>query len=148
MNQIAGTIAAVETHGSVALVDVAAGRLQLSATLLGNPGQLAAWVTGREVTVLFKETEVAIAKNLQGEISLRNRIPGRILDIETGKILTRIVIVVEGLTNEVANGVMISSVITSRSTHRLRLAIGDQVEALIKSNEMTIQLVTEREELL
>ena len=139
MNQLMGLIACVEAHGSVALVDVnLEDGLRLSATLLGHPDQLAAWHETQAVKVLFKETEVAIAKHLQGEISLRNSIPGVVLAIESGKILTRIVIVVHGLKD-----VTISSVITTRSATRLNLGIGDTVEALVKSNEMTIQAISD-----
>ncbi|MFZ6689854.1 TOBE domain-containing protein [Undibacterium sp. SXout11W] len=141
MNQLTGLIAGVEAHGSVALVDVSAeGGLRLSATLLGHPDQLATWRLTQPVRVLFKETEVALAKNLQGQISLRNRIPGVILTIEKGQILTRVVIAVHGLKD-----VTISSVITTRSATHLNLAIGDMVEALVKSNEMTIQALSDTE---
>ncbi|MFZ6864671.1 TOBE domain-containing protein [Undibacterium sp. Ji67W] len=141
MNQLTGLIAGVEAHGSVALVDVCVeGGLRLSATLLGHPDQLATWRPALPVKVLFKETEVALAKNLQGQISLRNRIPGVILAIEKGQILTRVVIAVQGLKD-----VAISSVITTRSATHLNLANGDTVEALVKSNEMTIQALSDTE---
>jgi len=145
MNRLQGVISAVEAHGSVALVDVSAGHLSLSATLLGNPLQLATWASGQGVCVMFKETEVAIAKQLSGDISLRNRIPGRILHIDGGQILTRILMAVDGLVNESSqDAVTLSAVITTRSAQRLQLAVGDLVEALIKSNEMTIQSSSEK----
>nr|WP_246464569.1 TOBE domain-containing protein [Undibacterium seohonense] len=75
--------------------------------------------------------EVAIAKNLQGQISLRNRFPGKIVGLEIGKVLTRVVFVIAG-------SYLINSVITSRSAHKLALSLGDDIEGLVKSNEMNL----------
>jgi molybdate transport system regulatory protein len=130
MNTLSGHIAAIEAHGSVAIVDVTViGRL-FTATLLGSPEHLANWQIGQSVQLLFKESEVALAKNLSGQISLRNRLPGSIVAIEVGQVLTRAIIDMDGL--------VISSVITSRSARSLQLALGDQVEGLVKSNEMSL----------
>ncbi|MEB0284884.1 hypothetical protein, partial [Sphingomonas sp. 10B4] len=79
--------------------------LQLTATLLGSAQQLATWQAAQPVQMLFKETEVALAKNLQGQISLRNRLPGRIVEIEWGQLLTRVLVLLDDLA-----GVTISSV--------------------------------------
>ena len=145
MNQWSGYNVSVEAQGCVALVDVivelAHDNLRLSAMLLGNPAQFVTWVNGQAVSMLFKETEVAIAKNLEGQISLRNRISGHIVAIEAGQILTRIVVAVQGLKK-----VNISSVITTRSAHNLKLIVGDTVEALVKSNEMTIQIAVTKDQ--
>ena len=82
------------------------------------------------VTLLFKETEVALAKNLAGLISLRNRLPAIVTAIERGTILTRVTLDF--------NGHAFESIITTRSSHVLELAVGDAVEALVKANEMTV----------
>ncbi|MFZ6772571.1 TOBE domain-containing protein [Undibacterium sp. SXout7W] len=149
MNQIAGEVTGVEAHGSVAIMDVAAGHVQLTATLLGNPQQLAAWTIGQPVVLLFKETEVALAKNLSGDISLRNRLPGYIVSIEMGQVLTRVHLLLaaadgscpvqtEGVAKADNALVQVSSVITTRSAKKLLLTVGDKVEALVKSNEMSV----------
>ena len=132
MNILSGHIAAIEAHGSVAIVDVTVAARLFTVTLLGSPEHLASWKIGQSVQLLFKESEVALAKNLSGQISLRNRLPGTIVAIEVGQVLTRAIIDM--------NGLMISSVITSRSARGLQLAIGDQVEGLVKSNEMSLLL--------
>jgi len=133
MNQFSGSITAIEAQGSVAIVDVRAGALQLTATLLGHPAQFAGWVCGQQVRMAFKETEVALAKNLSGQISLRNRLPGRISAVEWGQILTRVRIALDDL-----DGVEISSVITTRSAKKLAVQVGDAIEGLVKSNEMSL----------
>jgi molybdopterin-binding protein len=63
-------------------------------------------------------------------ISLRNRIPARVVTVERGRLLTRIALD--------AGGHVIESVITTRSSHLLELAAGDTVEALVKANEMSV----------
>jgi molybdate transport system regulatory protein len=130
MNIFPGTISAIEAHGSVAIVDVSVGDHCFTATLLGSHEQLTQWKLGQAVQLLFKESEVALAKNLSGQISLRNRLPGRVTAIEVGQVLTRALIDMDGL--------QFSSIITSRSARGLQLAVGDLVEGLVKSNEMSL----------
>jgi molybdate transport system regulatory protein len=130
MNRLPACIALVQTHGSVALVEADLGGHKLIATLIGAGEEAAAWTDGMPVTLLFKETEVSLAKNLSGLISLRNRLPCTVTAIERGTLLTRVTLDVEGHAVE--------SIITTRSSHVLSLAIGDAVEALIKANEMSV----------
>lgn len=85
---------------------------------------------GRQVTLLFKETEVSIGKNLSGMISLRNRITSRIKKIEKSKILTKITLDYRGEE--------ITSIISTKSAERLSLAQGDDVEWLVKANEISL----------
>ena len=130
MNTLPGHIAAIEIHGSIAIIDVAVGGNFFTATLLGNAEQLVAWKIGQPARLLFKETEVALAKNLTGQISMRNRMPGTVIALEVGQVLTRVVFEMQG--------VHINSVITSRSARGLQIALGDAVEGLVKSNEMSV----------
>lgn len=130
MNRLPATIAAVEVHGSIALVDATVGDHRFAATLVGVGNEARTWSAGMAVSLLFKETEVSLGKNLSGLISLRNRIPATISDIEHGKLLTKVTL---------AFGVhSIESIITTRSARALTLAVGDQVEGLVKANEMTV----------
>ena len=131
MNKLTGKIISIETEGSIALVEVAVGELKLSASLLGNVEDLSCWYVNQDVQLLFNEMEVAIAKNLSGQISLRNRMPGKIVHLEIGKILTRILFILDG-------NFTVSAVITSRSARALGLMLGDSIEGLVKSNEMTL----------
>lgn len=85
---------------------------------------------GEIVSILFKETEVSIAKNLSGGISLRNRITSTIKSMKKGKILSEIVL--DYKDKEV------TSIITRRSCDDLELCVGDKVVGLVKSNEVAI----------
>lgn len=130
MNRLPGTISAVEIHGSIALVEATVGEHNLAATLIGAGDEVQSWHSGMPVALLFKETEVSLAKNLSGLISMRNRMPCTVMAIERGKLLTKVSLDF--------NGHAITSVITTRSSHALALAVGDAVEGLVKANEMTM----------
>ncbi|HYD95480.1 MAG TPA: TOBE domain-containing protein [Noviherbaspirillum sp.] len=130
MNRLPGTISAVQAHGSIALVEVAVGAQRFTATLLGAGDEVQSWTPGRAATLLFKETEVSLAKNLSGLISMRNRIPCTVTAIERGTLLARVALDFDGHALE--------SVITTRSSHALALEVGDAVEGLVKANEMTL----------
>jgi molybdate transport system regulatory protein len=130
MNRLPGQISRVEAVGSIALVEVAVGERRYTATLIGAGEEVASWPNGMSVTLLFKETEVSLAKNLSGLISMRNRIPAQVTAIERGQLLTKVTLD--------ADGHKVESIITTRSSHSLGLAVGDTVEGLVKSNEMTL----------
>jgi len=132
MNQLPGHIAALDIAGSIALVDVAVGARIYTAMLLGVSADDVTWRPGVPVTLMFKETEVALAVNLSGMISLRNRLKGVVSEIENGRLMSRVIFMVDG--------VRISSVITTRSLQALQLKVGDEVEGLVKSNEMSVML--------
>ncbi len=130
MNRLPGRISAVDVHGSIALVEAEVGQQRFTAMLIGNGAEAAAWPLGMPVTLLFKETEVSLAKNLSGSISMRNRIAAVVTSIERGTLLTRVTL---------AFGChAIGSIITTRSSDALALAVGDPVEALVKTNEMSL----------
>ncbi|MFA9275590.1 MAG: molybdopterin-binding protein [Candidatus Aquirickettsiella gammari] len=131
MNKLPGKITSIETEGSIALIEVAVGELRLSASLLGAAEEFLRWELNQEVDLIFNEMEVAIAKNLSGQISLRNRLQGKIVGLEIGKVLARVVFMVD-------HAHLISAVITSRSALKLELRLGDEIEGLVKSNEMNL----------
>ncbi|MGE5649670.1 molybdopterin-binding protein [Noviherbaspirillum sp. UKPF54] len=130
MNRLPATIVAVEVHGSIAVVDAAVGDHRFAATLVGAGEEVASWTAGMAATLLFKETEVSLAKNLSGLISMRNRIPASVTAVERGKLLTKVTLAFDRF--------VVESVITTRSSHVLGLDIGDVVEGLVKANEMTV----------
>lgn len=130
MNRLKGQIVAIDHTNHMSLVDVVVGDDIFTATLLETPDSAEYLRVGHNVTMLFKETEVSLAKNLSGLISLRNRIVVTVGSIERGNILSAIKL------NYAGNALM--SVITTRAVDRLQLVVGDQVEALIKANEIVL----------
>jgi molybdate transport system regulatory protein len=130
MNILRGRITAVESNDHVSLVDVDVNGDQFTATLLETPEDAPYLQAGNQVDVMFKETEVSLAKGLAGMISLRNRMMTTVREVRGGVILSEVILDYRGQT--------ISSIITSRSIKRLEIRPGDQVEALVKANEVTL----------
>lgn len=118
----------------MSLVDVAldleSGQDILTATLLETPATAQYLQLGHAVHVMFKETEVSLARHLTGEISLRNRLPVVIKQIRRGDILS-----VVWLRYGHAE---LQSVVTTRAVERMQLQVGDALEALIKANEVML----------
>lgn len=130
MNRLPGVIAAIQSAARVALADVEVLGGVMSALLIESDAQAAYLKPGAQVLVLFQETEVSLAKELAGIISLRNRLMTRVKHVDKGEVLTRAVLDCRG--HEVV------AIITTRSAERLTLTAGDEVEALIKANEVTL----------
>lgn len=130
MNRLPGIITAIESNDHLSLVDVLVGQDSFTAMLLETPQSAPHLKVGGRVAVLFKETEVSLAKNLSGQISLRNRIKATVRSIRHGEILSEVVLDYQGQT--------VTSIITSRAVKRLELQQGDAVEALVKANEVSL----------
>ncbi len=130
MNRLRGRITGIESNDHLSLVNVAVGSDTFTALLLETPLAAPYLAVGNAVTVLFKETEVSLAKNLSGLISLRNRIPVKVERIRRGVILSEVVLDYQGQ--------QLTSIITTRAVTRLELHEGDEVEALIKANEVSL----------
>ncbi len=131
MNQLTGQITAIESNHHLSLVDVTVEGEVFSATLLETPETAPYLRLGQPVTMLFKETEVSLAKNLSGLITLRNRFPVTITEIERGTIMSAVRLAYRGLA--------LTSVVTTRSLDKLELVPGDVVEALVKANEVVLK---------
>jgi molybdopterin-binding protein len=133
MNQLTGEIIHIDTDGNISLVSVQAEGIEFFSLVIDTPQTAPYLKTGKEVFLIFKETEMSIAKHFSGGLSLRNRFPAVIRAIETGKILSKIILDFRGHT--------LCSIITTRSVHSLRLQVGDQVEGLVKTNEISLMEV-------
>lgn len=130
MNSFKGKIIQVQNSGSITMVDAEVEGHQFSAILISSEGEYDWLKTGNPVSLIFKETEVSLAKGLSGKISLRNRIPCKVISVEKGLLLSRIELQF--------NGYILTSVITTRSVESLDIKNGDEVEALVKANEMAL----------
>lgn len=133
MNKLRGRITAIESNDHVSLVDVEVSGDSFTATLLETPDDAPYLKVGNVVEVLFKETEVSLAKNLSGLISLRNRMPVTVKQVRGGAILSEVVLDYRGQP--------ISSIVTTRSIRRLDIQPGDAIEALVKANEVSLMEV-------
>ena len=130
MNRLNGKIIAVQSSGHLSLVDVDVDGDNFTSIVVETPQSAPYLASGNAILILFKETEVSLAKNLRGLISLRNRMPSVIRSIDHGALLSAITLDYKGK--------QIVSVITTRSVERLALKPGDEVEGLVKANELTL----------
>lgn len=135
MNKLRGRITRIESNDHVSLVDVEVMGDSFTATLLETPDDAAYLKVGNPVDVLFKETEVSLAKGLSGLISLRNRMNTKVKQVRSGVILSEVLLDYHGQ--------QISSIITTRSIKRMDIKTGDEVEALVKANEVTLMEVND-----
>ncbi|NJK87496.1 MAG: TOBE domain-containing protein [Bacteroidales bacterium] len=130
MNKISITITNIEEDNGLLLIDLHADNFHLSALLI-NTGEKPFWLKpGNKAVAVFKGNGGFSCKNLQGMISLRNKLPCRIEKFEAGKILSLVTLRFGQYT--------IQSAITSRSAEMLGIKPGEEVLALIKSNEVSL----------
>ncbi len=85
---------------------------------------------GTKVILSVKPTNIAIAKNLAGELSFSNQMVATIKALDNGKLLS-------SLSLE-ANGILFESIITVSSAQRMNLHINDEVLMLIKASDLSI----------
>jgi molybdate transport system regulatory protein len=130
MNKLPGTISKIQQSGAILLVDVDVNGHGFSAMLIESASQPAWLKTGNTIDLVFKETEVSLAKNLSGMISMRNRMKCTVDKIERGELLSKISLKFQQYT--------VTSAITTRSVDSLGLKTGDEVEALVKANEVSL----------
>ncbi len=130
MNRLKGKILAIQRSGELVRADIECADTMLTAFVMGSAQEGFLEKEGSEVWVLFKESEVALAKDFSGQISLRNRFEGRIESIERAELLAQIVIRYGEDT--------IISIISRRACDAMELKTGESVTALVKANEITL----------
>jgi molybdopterin-binding protein len=130
VNKLKARICQIESTDQLSIVDFDANGDTFTAIVIETPQTAGYLRVGNSVYLLFKETEVSLAKNLSGQISIRNCIHSTVRGVEHGKLLSRVVLNYAGTE--------IVSVVTSRSATRLDIKEGDQVTWLVKTNEISI----------
>jgi molybdopterin-binding protein len=130
MNKLTAVIKSIETEGSLSIVNLSLAGLNFKTIVIENPKYTEYLKVSNKVDILFKETEVVIAKEKEIAISLRNQIPCKILEIQKGKLLSRL--------NLGFDKYKIVSIITSKSVELLNLRAGDEILAMIKTNEIML----------
>ncbi len=128
MNKLTALITGIEQHESLFLIDLDASGIPLAMLLFDlNP----VFKIGSRVHVLFKESEVALAKELSGEMSFSNRFTATIVAINPGGILADVSL--QCRAGELA------SIITMKSAKRLELTEKKEVTVLIKASQLSLE---------
>lgn len=130
MNVLTGSIKSIQNHGNLSLVLVTVASVDLTSIVIETPQSADYLKIGTTVKVMFKETEVIIARKGEYAISLQNQIPVSILKINEGLLLSELTLDYQGS--------FIRSIITTRAVKKLALSPGDEVMAMIKTNELML----------
>ncbi len=130
MNKLKGRIVNIQSSDNISIIQVDVdGDVLSSIVLEGKKGPLNYKVKDH-VTLLFKETEVGLAKDLTGMISLRNRFKATIRKIDKSPILAKVTLNYKAGT--------IESIISAQSANQMHLKESDEVEWLVKTSEVTL----------
>ncbi|HEY4060714.1 MAG TPA: TOBE domain-containing protein [Puia sp.] len=130
MNVVYGEIIDVASETDLSLVRVLAHGQTFHAIVIDTPATSPYLKKGHPVQLLFKETEVIIARQGPLQISVRNQVPCRIERITAGKLLCELAL---GW-----SGIPLRSIITRTACEALDLKVDDPVIALIKTNEVSL----------
>lgn len=130
MNKLIGTIVELRTEGQMSLVSIKVGSHLISSIVLETSASASYLANRGQVNVLFKETEVILAKGPVEGISVQNKLPGKIVEIESAVLLSRVTIDIG--TDKIV------SIITTKGASQLNLKVNDEIVAMIKTNEITL----------
>lgn len=130
MNTLKGKITQLNSTENLSLVSVSVGAYLMSAIIIDTPETTDYLKKGAAIELVFKETEVIISTGNGKDISLRNQIPGHIEAIDSGPLLSKVM-----LKTDVG---MVTAVITTNAVQSLDLSVGKEAIAMIKTNEIML----------
>ena len=130
MNRLSGKIENIETKNSLSFVSIKVGTVTLFAIVMQTLHNSPHLKIGNPIQVIFKATEVIISTGLVDHISLQNRLAGKIYTIESGLLMSRLL-----LKTEIG---MLTSVIPTVSVNRLELKVDSEITAMIKANNLIL----------
>ena len=131
MNRLKGRIEEVKVNGNLSQVRLLIGEnISINSIIIETPATAKYLHKGTRVNVIFKETEVILAKGNPEGISLINQIPGKIKEVKEGNMLCEI-----GLSTAAGS---IQAIISRDAFDLLQLQTGDQITAMVKLNEVMI----------
>ncbi|ACF44208.1 TOBE domain protein [Pelodictyon phaeoclathratiforme BU-1] len=130
MNKLSVLITGIDQRESLCFLELNASGIELGMLLFDLQPFFR---KGCRVNVLFKETEVALAKGLMGETSFSNSFPAAVTKIRAGSLLAEI-------TLQCSAGEIVS-IITAKAAERLGLQEKDDVTVLIKASQLSLELL-------
>jgi len=85
---------------------------------------------GSTIDLSVKSTNISLAKNFTGKISLVNQLKAKVTAVDNGKLLSSIQVDVEGFTLE--------SLVTLEASMSMELSVDDEVLVLLKGSEVSV----------
>ena len=130
MNELIGTIKSIVSEDHISLVVAEAAGVNWHTLVIDNRDTASYLNEGKKIKLVCKESAVSIAKNVTGLFSIRNRVSCVVSGIQTGTVLYSVLLA--------GNGFALTSVITTNSVKELNLQQGDEIEALIKTTDISL----------
>lgn len=127
MNYIEAVITEINSVDNINIVTFKAQEQELCMMSLELDGSLS---VGSNVVLGVKATSIALAKALNAELSISNQLKVKIKSVNNGQLLSSIKLLFADT--------KIESVITQKSSSKMKLKEGDEVIALIKASELSI----------
>ena len=129
MNKLEAVVSKKDSLENLAIVQFDFKGITLSMMSLG----LSNIKVGSKVILNVNASHIAIAKGLEGQISLSNKLDCIIEKLDKGELLSSLSLKIKGI--------IITSIITTNSVNRMNLKEKDEVSAFIKASELSIQKV-------
>ncbi|MFF2145943.1 molybdopterin-binding protein [Kitasatospora sp. NPDC058190] len=130
-NQFPGTVTSVTTGEAMATVKARLdGGQEITAAVTADAVKDLGLAEGAAVRAMVKSTEVSLATGPVAGLSIRNQIPGTVVDVAAGAAMATVKVSVEG--GE------LTAAITKDAAIELGLAAGSSVVVLIKSTEVSL----------
>jgi len=126
MNHLQGTLINIEQNGMLHLLEFKLQKQILYILTL----DLDKIQQKHNYTLRVKSTDIAIAKEFSGTLSILNQLEAKVVAIDVKKLLTTVTLDIDSF--------KVESVIPTRSVQKMNLTIGDSVLALIKASEISI----------
>ena len=124
MNKLPAHITELTQTEDIILITLDYFGFCLKALIINNQEE---YITkGNKVYIVFKETNVLLAKNLSGTLSFDNSLPAKITNINTGKILTEIKLDLKG------------EKISTITNHNGHFQINDEVQIILNPSGIFI----------
>lgn len=130
MSTLTATVQSIQSSDGLNIVTFSLGEQTLAMVSLELDETLA---VGSKCLLSVNASSVAIGKDFSGMLSYSNQLSAKIVAIESGELLARILLDISG--NRV------ESLITAASCKRLGLKAGDRVTALVKATELSVSKV-------
>lgn len=127
MSQMVATVKSIENFEQLNIVSFQFQNLTLKMMSLDLNTSI---TVGKKVILTVKPTNIAIAKDITGNLSFSNQMVASIKAINNGKLLSALTLQ--------ANDIVFESIITVSSAQRMNLQINDEVLMLIKASDLSI----------
>ncbi|MCV6606587.1 MAG: TOBE domain-containing protein [Campylobacterales bacterium] len=126
MNIIEATVKKIDSKESLNIVnfDFQGNSLSMMSLEVGD------LYVDSKVSLGVKPTNIAIGKNLSGNLSYSNQLSGEIVEISNGELLCSVKVSIKDI--------VLESIITTNSSKRMNLKESDKVTLFIKASDLSI----------